>query len=97
MKRIDHVLRMIRNGLNIPYEEESRFNRSRIKRKIISNFSKENYLMAVERAKQYINAGDIYQVNLSQRFQTQIEASPYDIYKRLRKHKSGTIFMLLEI
>ena len=85
VKRIDHVLRMIRNGLNMPYEEESRFNRSIIKRKIISNFSKENYLMAVERAKQYINAGDIYQVNLSQRFQTQIEASPYEIYKRLRK------------
>ena len=83
-KRIDHVLRMIRNGSNIPYEEEPRFNGSRIKRKIISNFSKENYLAAVERAKQYINAGDIYQVNLSQRFQTQIETSPYDIYKRLR-------------
>ena len=83
-KRIDHVLRMIRNGSNIPYEEESRLSGSRIKRKIISNFSKENYLVAVERAKQYINAGDIYQVNLSQRFQTQIETSPYDIYKRLR-------------
>ncbi|MHC4322036.1 MAG: anthranilate synthase component I family protein, partial [Planctomycetota bacterium] len=52
---------------------------------IISNFSKENYLRAVERAKQYINPGDIYQVNLSQRFQTQIEPSPYEIYKRLRK------------
>ena len=83
-KRIDHVLRMIRNGSNIPYEEESRLSGSRKKRKIISNFSKENYLVAVERAKQYINAGDIYQVNLSQRFQTQIETPPYDIYKRLR-------------
>lgn len=83
-KRVDHVLRMIRNGSNLPYEEEPRFSGSRIKRKIISNFSKENYLMAVEHAKQYINAGDIYQVNLSQRFQTQIETSPYDIYKRLR-------------
>jgi len=84
-KRVDHVLKMIRDGSNTPYEEESRFNGRRIKRKIISNFSKENYLRAVERAKQYINAGDIYQVNLSQRFQTQIEASPYEIYKRLRK------------
>ncbi len=83
-KRVDHVLRMIRNGLNMPYQEGPRFNESRIKRKIISNFSKEHYLRAVERAKQYINAGDIYQVNLSQRFQTQIETSPYEIYKRLR-------------
>ncbi len=84
-KRVDHVLEMIRNRSNMPYEEESQFNGSRIKRKIISNFSKENYLRAVERAKQYINAGDIYQVNLSQRFQTQIETSPYELYKRLRE------------
>ncbi|MDP6925259.1 MAG: aminodeoxychorismate synthase component I [Candidatus Scalindua sp.] len=84
-KRVGHVLEMIRNRSNIPHEEESQFNGSRIKRKIISNFSKENYLRAVERAKQYINAGDIYQVNLSQRFQTQIETSPYELYKRLRE------------
>lgn len=84
-KRIDRVLRMISNGLNTPYEEKSRFREGKAKRKIISNFSKENYLRAVECAKQYINAGDIYQVNLSQRFQTQIETSPYVIYKRLRK------------
>ncbi|MEK6765870.1 MAG: anthranilate synthase component I family protein [Planctomycetota bacterium] len=84
-KRIDRVLRMISNGLNTSYEEKSRFRGGKAKRKIISNFSKENYLRAVECAKQYINAGDIYQVNLSQRFQTQIETSPHEIYKRLRK------------
>ncbi len=83
-KRIDQLLMMIRKGMNTPYEKEQRFNGNRINRKIISNFSRENYLKAVEHAKQYINAGDIYQVNLSQRFQTQIETSPYDIYKRLR-------------
>ena len=83
-KRIDQVLRMISNRWNIPHEEESRLSGSMIKRKIISNFSKGDYLRAVECAKQYINAGDIYQVNLSQRFHTQIGASPYEIYKRLR-------------
>ncbi len=83
-KRIDQELRMIRNAESMPFEEESRFAGSRIKRKIIGNLSKENYLRAVQCAKEYINAGDIYQVNLSQRFQTQIEESPYEIYKRLR-------------
>jgi len=83
-KRIDHLLMMIHRSMNTPDKKKQRLNGSRIKRKIISNFSRENYLKTVERAKQYINAGDIYQVNLSQRFQTQIETSPYDIYKRLR-------------
>lgn len=84
-KRIDNLSMMIRKGINTPFEKETQFNVNRIKRKIISNFSRENYLKAVERAKQYINAGDIYQVNLSQRFHTQIDTSPYNIYKRLRK------------
>ncbi|ODS32722.1 MAG: p-aminobenzoate synthetase component I [Candidatus Scalindua rubra] len=84
-KRVDQVLRIIHRRSNVPYDEESKITGKRIKRKIISNFSKENYLRAVECAKQYICAGDIYQINLSQRFQSQIEISPYEVYGRLRK------------
>ncbi len=36
----------------------------------ISNFSKKEYLKIIEKAKQYISSGDIYQVNLSQKFST---------------------------
>jgi len=50
-----------------------------------SNFSKEDYIKAVQKAKEYIAAGDIYQVNLSQRFSTEIDMSPYDLYLRLRE------------
>jgi len=38
----------------------------------------------VDKAKEYIKAGDIFQVVLSQRFQTKIEQSPFDIYRSLR-------------
>lgn len=34
-----------------------------------SNFTREKYLAAVQRAKDYIEAGDVYQINLSQRFE----------------------------
>lgn len=50
-----------------------------------SNFTKEDYIKAVHKAKEYIAAGDIYQVNLSQRFSTEIDISPYDLYLRLRE------------
>ena len=50
-----------------------------------SNFTKEDYIKAVQKAKEYIAAGDIYQVNLSQRFSTEIDMSPYDLYLRLRE------------
>ena len=49
------------------------------------NMSYASYLEKVARAKRYIEAGDIYQVNLSQRFTVRTEQSPADIYTRLRR------------
>jgi para-aminobenzoate synthetase component 1 len=50
-----------------------------------ANFSHEGYLAAVARAREYICAGDIFQVNLSQRFETDLAVHPYELYRRLRK------------
>jgi para-aminobenzoate synthetase component 1 len=50
-----------------------------------SNFRPQTYQRAVQRARDYIFAGDIYQVNLSQRFQLSLAGSPFDVYLRLRQ------------
>ena len=50
-----------------------------------SNFSRDEYLEAVATAREYICAGDIFQVNLSQRFEADLNISPYELYRRLRK------------
>lgn len=50
-----------------------------------SNFTKKEYVGAVEKAKDYIRAGDIYQVNLSQRFSAKLSTKPWTLYKRLRE------------
>jgi anthranilate synthase component 1 len=49
-----------------------------------SNFEKADYLKAVQRAKEYIAAGDIFQVVLSQRFEVDLPVSPFDVYRALR-------------
>jgi para-aminobenzoate synthetase component 1 len=49
-----------------------------------SNFSPEEYKKAVNRVREYIAAGDVFQVNLSQRFEADLEIAPYELYKRLR-------------
>lgn len=49
-----------------------------------SNFTKENFLNAVEKAKEYVMSGDVVQVVLSQRFERQTSASAFDIYRSLR-------------
>ena len=50
-----------------------------------SNFTQQAYWSVVARAKEYIAAGDVFQVNLSQRFTTKLTAEPHMIYQRLRQ------------
>ncbi|MBI1291493.1 anthranilate synthase component I [bacterium] len=52
--------------------------------KVHSNFKKEEFLAVVDRSKDYITAGDIFQVVLSQRFAAEITCDPFDIYRALR-------------
>lgn len=52
---------------------------------IISNLTKEGYIHAVTKAKEYIASGDIYQVNLSQRLMTSISVPPFELYQQLRE------------
>jgi len=51
---------------------------------LTSNFTQPQYEQAVLKAKEYIRAGDIFQVVPSQRFQTKINVEPYEIYRALR-------------
>jgi anthranilate synthase component 1 len=49
-----------------------------------SNFEPADFLAAVEKCKEYIRAGDIFQVVLSQRLRTETRARPFDVYRTLR-------------
>ncbi|MEN6622049.1 MAG: anthranilate synthase component I [Smithella sp.] len=49
-----------------------------------SNMTEKQYEAVVEKAKEYIAAGDIIQVVLSQRFQTECRSNPVDLYRALR-------------
>jgi para-aminobenzoate synthetase component 1 len=52
---------------------------------IRSTFSRDQYLAAVARVREYILAGDIFQANLSQRFEAPLRESPAALYQRLRR------------
>jgi anthranilate synthase component I len=54
------------------------------KLKLTSNFRRPEYLVAVRKAKEYIRAGDIFQVVVSQRFSAKTSATPFEIYRQLR-------------
>ncbi len=50
-----------------------------------SNFAKDEYIAAVERAKDYIRAGDIFQVVPAQRWTQDFQSPPFSLYRSLRR------------
>jgi para-aminobenzoate synthetase component 1 len=56
-----------------------------------SSFTHDDYLAAVARVREYVLAGDIFQANLSQRFEAPLAESPWSLYRRLR-HRNASPF-----
>jgi anthranilate synthase component 1 len=52
--------------------------------KLVSNVSQDAYEAIVKRAKEYIAAGDIYQVVLSQRFEAEVGVDAFTVFRALR-------------
>jgi para-aminobenzoate synthetase component I len=52
-------------------------------RRVFSNLTRAGFIAAVERAQRYIRAGDIYQVNLSQRLTAPCDGSGLELFQRL--------------
>ncbi|MBE9054803.1 anthranilate synthase component I [Sphaerospermopsis sp. LEGE 08334] len=50
-----------------------------------SNFTKKEFCASVEKAKEYIKAGDIFQVVISQRLSTEYQGNPFALYRSLRQ------------
>jgi para-aminobenzoate synthetase component 1 len=52
---------------------------------VTSNFSRDGYIDAVRRAVEYVHAGDVFQVNISQRLLAPLTEHPLELYGRLRQ------------
>lgn len=61
-----------------------------------SNTPASDYLKMVERAKDYITAGDAFQIVLSQRFSTQFTLPPFALYRALRRTNPSPFLFYLE-
>ena len=62
-----------------------------------SLFTHAGYLDAVNRVREYIYAGDIFQANLSQRFEAALVEPPWDLYCRLRTHNPAPFAAFIEL
>ena len=61
-----------------------------------SSFTRTDYLSAVQRVRDYIYAGDIFQANFSQRFEAPLTESPWHLYQRLRTRNAAPFAAFLD-
>ncbi len=61
-----------------------------------SSFTHAGYLEAVARVREYIFAGDIFQSNLSQRFEAPLTEPPWELYRRLRTRNAAPFAAFLD-
>jgi anthranilate synthase component 1 len=79
IKKIDTIIR----ELNKPLKKDKALS-LQCRTAVRSNFKKEAFKKIVKKAKTYIQAGDIIQTVLSQRFETTLSTSPFNLYRALR-------------
>lgn len=82
IKKIAQIEKKLKTSLKIKELEAS--SKPKKPLNIRSNFTKQEFMKVVERAKEYIKAGDVIQVVPSQRFETKFTGDAFDVYRMLR-------------
>ena len=80
-RRIQEALSKLASPVRLPLIDAQR---TVSRQPIRSNITRENFEVAVEKAKEYIHAGDIFQFVPLQRFETDYTGDPLTLYRRLR-------------
>ena len=92
-------LDQIEEQLGMPLENRQNMHRRRHieESDFISSFTEDGFKQAVERCKQYIYDGDIFQVVLSQQMRTPFNAEPLDFYRALRTLNPSPYMYLINL
>ncbi len=94
-RRLDQLVHRLRHGgatypetLDSAAVDEADF---------VSGFTREGFIAAVEKSKEYIRSGDIFQVVLSQRLSVPFKARPVDVYRALRALNPSPYMYFLDV
>ena len=61
-----------------------------------SNFTRDSYMDAIRQIREYIAAGDVYQVNMSQRFQMGFSGDPFHLFQQLYQENPAPFFAYIQ-
>jgi para-aminobenzoate synthetase component I len=84
--RLDDLRKTLEKARGSPTRPPDSARRAEPSRRAALLTSREEYLERVERARLYIAAGDVYQVNLSHRIECPFDGDPIELFRRLAVH-----------
>lgn len=91
-------IRYVLEKLAAPIPENSKKDYSPVSiADFISNTTREQYDIMLEKAREYIRAGDIFQVVLSQRFSAKFQLPPFALYRALRQLNPSPFLFYLHL
>lgn len=91
LARIDSII----EGLRAPLPAPAARSELKLPLEISSNMARSQFYDAVEKAKEYIRAGDIFQVVPSQRFNVPFDLPPIELYRSLRRLNPSPFLFLV--
>ena len=94
-RRLDELTHRLRQGG--PGYPEPRHSMRLNEGDFVSGFTREGFIAAVEKSKEYIRSGDIFQVVLSQRLSVPFNARPVDVYRALRALNPSPYMYFLDV
>jgi anthranilate synthase component 1 len=94
-RRLDALTHRLRHG-GTPYPETLQ-PAALVEADFVSGFTREGFINAVEQVKEYIRAGDAFQVVLSQRMRVPFRARPVDVYRALRALNPSPYMYFLDV
>jgi len=97
VREIKETRRLLEEPVAAERRKNSATAKKRLRLKVKSNFRQSEYLAAVRKSKQYIRAGDIFQVVISQRFSAETKADPFEIYRELRALNPSPYLFYLQL
>lgn len=80
----------------LPKQAPSKDGAAKEQPEVTSNFTRDGFMAAVETAKEYVRAGDAFQIVPAQRFSVPFERAPFDLYRSLRRLNPSPFLFFLD-
>jgi anthranilate synthase component 1 len=84
IEKIENIIEKLRSPALLYKKTVEKKTRGKNQLEIKSNFEPKEFMEAVKKTKEYIQAGDIIQAVISQRWKAKLDVSPFDLYRALR-------------